>query len=265
MKWTQQAEEAVSRVPFFVRKRVKKKVEEEATRRGATEVKMEHVQTCQKRFLGDMENEVKGYQVETCFGPGGCPNRAVSDDSMAQRLETMLSGKNLKAFLKERIHGPLKIHHEFRISISDCPNGCSRPQIVDIGLLGACKPIASEEPCSRCGSCIEVCREDAISLSDDSDAPIVDSTKCLSCGQCIRACPLQVLQEAKCGYRIQVGGKLGRHPQLGRELGGIYSPDEALKMIERCINHYMQHNRAGERLGEILNRTGTEELHNKPS
>jgi F0F1-type ATP synthase membrane subunit b/b' len=32
MKWTKDAEEALSKVPFFVRKRVRKRVEEEAAR-----------------------------------------------------------------------------------------------------------------------------------------------------------------------------------------------------------------------------------------
>ncbi len=73
MKWSEEAEAAVSKVPFFVRKRVKKRVEEEALRCGAKEVLLEHVHTCQKRFLNRMEDEVKGYQVETCFGPTGCP------------------------------------------------------------------------------------------------------------------------------------------------------------------------------------------------
>lgn len=260
MKWTQQAEEAVSRVPFFVRKKVKKKVEEEAARRDAAEVTLEHVQACQKRFLGNMEDEVKGYQVETCFGPGGCPNRAACDDSMARKLEEMLAHKNLKAFLKERVKGPLKMHHEFRISISDCPNACSRPQIADVGLLGARRPMVSEEPCSRCGSCIEICAENAVSLPEDAEAPVMSPAKCLSCGQCIKVCPSGALQEAERGYRILVGGKLGRHPRLGIELGGIYSADEVLLMVERCVEHYMKHNTSGERFGEILDRTGMDEF-----
>lgn len=265
MKWSAQAEEAVSRVPFFVRKRARKKVEEEAARQKAAEVTLEHVKTCQKRFMGNMESEVKGYQVETCFGSGGCPNRAVADDSMAKRIEEMLSGKNLKAFLKERVKGQLKLHHEFRISVSDCPNGCSRPQIVDIGLLGAGKPAVKEESCTQCGACVEVCIEDAVSLPDEARAAQIDSTRCLSCAKCIKACPSEAITETARGYRILVGGKLGRHPQLGIQIGDIYSPDEAIEMIERCIDHYIKYNRAGERFGEIINRTGIEELEKKPS
>jgi len=53
-----------------------------------------------------------------------------------------------------------------------------------------------------------------------------------------------------------VGGKLGRHPQLGKELEGIYSKQEVPAIIERCLNIWFTHNIGGERLGAILNRIG---------
>ena len=252
MRWTKEANEALSRVPFFVRKRVRKRVEEEAVRLNANEVTLEHVRTCQKRFLNRMEDEVTGFQVETCFGPGGCPNRAVNSDGLPERIEKSLSKRNLKAFLKERVNGPLKMHHEFRISISDCPNACSRPQIVDIGLVGACRPEVTDEPCTQCGACVEACKENAISIKND--VPLVDDSKCLYCGQCIRVCPIGSLKEAQKGYRILVGGKLGRHPGLGTEMPGIHESKDALQMIDLCLDHYQRHCRKGERLGEILER-----------
>ena len=239
-------------VPFFIRKRVRKRVEEEAVRLRANEVTIEHVHTCRKRFLNRMEDEVRGFQVEICFGPGGCPNRAVISDGLPERLEKSLSKRNIKSFLEERVDGPLKMHHEFRISISDCPNACSRPQIVDVGLIGACMPEITNEPCTQCGACAEVCRENAISIKDDF--PVVDDSKCLSCGQCVRICPTGTLQAGVNGYRILVGGKLGRHPILATELPGIYQPGEALAVIERCLDHYQHHCLKGERFGEILER-----------
>jgi anaerobic sulfite reductase subunit C len=256
MKWSKEAEEAVSRVPFFVRKRVKRRVEEEATKCGAKEVDIEHVRTCQKRFLSRMEDEVKGYQVETCFGPSGCPNRTVIDDQLTEKLETLLAGKDLRSFLKERVKGPLKIHHEFRLSVSDCPNACSRPQIVDIGLIGACLPEMTEEACSECGACTATCKENAIVFQDGR--PVIDVSKCLLCAQCARVCPTGTLTEGKRGYRILVGGKLGRHPRLARELPGIQSPEETLKIIERCTGVFQKQCVSGERFGEILERTGKE-------
>ncbi len=252
MRWTKEASEALSRVPFFVRKRVTKRVEKEAAGREAGEVTLEHVRTCQKRFLNRMEDEVKGFQVETCFGPTGCPNRAVNSDGLAERLEKSLSKRNMKSFLKKRVNGPLKMHHEFRISVSDCPNACSRPQIVDIGLIGAFRPEVTDEPCTKCGACVDACKENAISIEDD--IPIVDDERCLYCGQCVQLCTTGTLREAESGYRILIGGKLGRHPRLATELSGIYQPGEALAVIERCLDHYQQYCLKGERFGEILER-----------
>jgi anaerobic sulfite reductase subunit C len=254
--WTDEAKQAVSRVPFFVRKRVKKRVEEEADRCGAKKVTMEHVRACQQRFLKNMEDEVKGYQVETCFGPSGCSNRAIVCESLPIALEKTLSRRKLKDFLKERVEGPLKMHHEFRVSVSDCPNACSRPQIVDVGLIGACVPEVSEQACSECGACVDSCKENAVMIKDGR--PFLDDSRCLTCGECVRVCPTGTLSEGKKGYRVLVGGKLGRHPRLGEELPLIYDPDEALRMLDRCLDLYQQCCQSGERLGEILEREGKE-------
>ena len=257
MNWSKEAEEALSKVPFFVRKRVKKRVEEEADRQKAHEVTLEHVQTCKKRFLNQMEDEVKGYQVENCFGPTGCPNRAVDWD-ISKKIEGLFEKRNLKAFLKKKVQGPLKLHHEFRVSISDCPNACSRPQIADLGLIGARRPRISEEECIQCGACVEACREGAILMA--GKWPVINLEKCLSCGQCITACPTRTLREDKRGFRVQVGGKLGRHPRLAEELPGVHSLEETLEIIDRCLDHYQKHCRHGERFGEILERTGVKGL-----
>jgi dissimilatory sulfite reductase (desulfoviridin) alpha/beta subunit len=258
MKWTEDANEAISKVPFFVRKRVRKRVEEEAVRDGASAVTLEHVKTCQKRFLNQMEDEVKGFQVEACFGPAGCPNRAVIYEDFPKKVEALLAGRNLKSFLIEKVQGPLKLHHEFRVSISECPNACSRPQISDLGLIGARRPQISAEPCVQCGACVDTCREGAIILA--GKWPVLNLEKCVACGQCIPACPTRTLQEDKKGFRIQIGGKLGRHPRLARELSGILGQEEALRMVNRCLDHYQKYCVKGERFGEVLEKTGIAEL-----
>ena len=260
MRWSRQAEEAVSRVPFFVRKRVRRKVEEEAARKGGREVTLEHVDSCRQRFLKNMEDEVKGYQLENCFGPGGCPNRAVADDDLIPRLEALIVGKNLRKFLKQRVQGPLKLHHEFRVSVSDCPNACSRPQIADLGLIGAVRPRLMQGACVQCGACVEICRESALRLPEGAEDPILEPEKCVACGQCIAVCPSAALEKDSEGYRILIGGKLGRHPQLATELDGIHSKKEVLELVEKCLRHYLNHNTQGERFGEIINLTGLDFL-----
>jgi anaerobic sulfite reductase subunit C len=125
---------------------------------------------------------------------------------------------------------------------------------VDFGIIGARRPKVTEEPCSQCRACIDVCKEEAIRLEEGEDRPVIDFDKCLSCGQCITACPTGTLQEDSQGFRILVGGKLGRHPQLGKDLGKIYSKDEMFKSLNQYLDLYQRHNQKGERLGEILNR-----------
>jgi len=259
MKWSREAEKAVSKIPFFVRKRVKKRVEEEATRCDTKEVRLEHVQACKERFLNRMEEEVKGYSVETCFGQSGCPNRVVVDDGLVKKLEKKLAKRNLKDFMKKKVNGPLKLHHEFRTSISGCPNACSRPQIVDVGLIGARKPVVSKNRiCTECGACVETCKEGAITI--DEALPLIDRDRCVSCGQCIDVCPTGILQEGERGYRILVGGKLGRHPRLGSELPELYSEEEVLKIIDQCIDYYQNHCVEGERFGEVLEKKGLDKF-----
>ena len=106
MKWTDEAEGAVSKAPFFIRKRVKKRVEEEAERQGSSLVTLDHVKTCQQRFLKNMDAEVRGFQVEACFGPTGCPNAVVVSPDLVRKLEDYLESRKLRDFLKERGPGP---------------------------------------------------------------------------------------------------------------------------------------------------------------
>lgn len=258
MQWTEEARVAISRVPFFVRKRVKRRVEEEALRQGANIVTLDHVRACQKRFLEKMEEEVKGFRVESCFGPTGCPNRAIETNNLIPRLEELLEKKNLKEFLQQRVGSNLKLHHEFTVSISDCPNACSRPQIADIGLIGCRRPKVGTKPCDGCGVCILQCEEEAIVLEEDG--PTILADKCLGCGKCLKVCPTGTLEQSEKGYRLLVGGKLGRHPRLATEIPAVRKDEEVLRSVERITLFYLKNSWKGERLGEILKRVGEEKL-----
>jgi dissimilatory sulfite reductase (desulfoviridin) alpha/beta subunit len=260
MQWTPEAEAAVKKVPFFVRKRVRARVEDEARLQGRTVISLSDVKATQKRYLTQMSAEVKGYQVEACFGPGGCPNRAVADDGLIGRIESLLQKENLLGFLHATVAGDLKFHHEFRVGVSDCPNACSQPQIKDIGLIGACRPAVSDEPCTRCAACLATCKENALSLDDAHDAPRIHWQRCVACGQCVAVCPSATLVPGRQGYRVQLGGKLGRHPQLARELPGIYSADQVLAIISACVRLYKSKSTHGRRFGDILTAEDFESL-----
>jgi len=250
MHWDADAEAAIQKVPFFVRKRVKRKVEDQVAEKGRTTVTLADVTAAKQRFLTSMDKEVAGFQVASCFGPSGCPNRAVADDGLAAAVETILRQADLRGFLQAQVKGPLKFHHEFRVTIADCPNACSQPQIRDIGIIGACLPDVTGQACNRCEACVTTCHEKAIELAETG--PVIDQAACLACGQCVGACPTGTLAPGRKGYRVQVGGKLGRHPQLARELPGLYAADKVLAIVQACLDQYKAHSRGGQRFGEIL-------------
>jgi dissimilatory sulfite reductase (desulfoviridin) alpha/beta subunit len=252
MEWSEAAQAAIKKVPFFVRKKVRRRVETEAVAAGRQRVDLADVKATQRRYLKSQAAEIKGYQLDACFGPSGCPRRAVPVDDLHKRIEARLQAADLLTFLKKEVGPDLKFHHELRISLAECPNACSQPQIKDIGILGAAEPRTTAESCSGCGACIDACPDEAIHL-DETLRPVIASDLCMACGQCLHECPTGTLATGKTGYRIQLGGKLGRHPRLGRELPGIYSQDQVVVIVDRCLAHYKAHSKKGPRFAELVN------------
>ncbi len=250
MKWTPEAENAIKKVPFFVRKKVRARVEKEAADNGRPVVSLEDVNATRNRFMNQMDSEVRGYQLDACFGASGCPNSANSTESLSAKIEAILKDADLAAFLRQQVGGPLKFHHEFRVTLCDCPNACSQPQIKDIGVIGACLPEVTGDPCSGCGLCVSTCPDNAVTLDGDKNGISIDYEKCLACGQCIRVCPTGTLKEGKKGFKILLGGKLGRHPKLAEPLPGIYSEDEVLKIVENCLKYYKANSTGGKRFAD---------------
>lgn len=252
MKWTSEAEKAIKKVPFFVRKKVKSRVEQEAQNAGKAVVGLSEVEETRKNYLSNMSSEIKGFQLDACFGAGGCPNRAVDSNRLFKRIEEILEKEDLLQFLKQRVKGNIKFHHELRVTLANCPNACSQPQIKDIGIIGAISPMITDESCTLCEACVRECKEGAVILSSESGGPEIDRQVCLDCGQCIAACPSGTLTEGDKGFRIQLGGKLGRHPVLARELPGIFSEDEVIKILKEAIDFYKGHSKSGERFSELF-------------
>nr|NJM02245.1 4Fe-4S dicluster domain-containing protein [Desulfobacula sp.] len=254
MKWTGQAEAAIQKVPFFVRKKVIQRVEAHVMQSCKTTVELSDVEGLKKKFLskGGMEKEIKGYEIAACFGGSGCPNSAHSVTRLAADMEKIFDMENLLGFLKSTVKGDLKFHHEFRVSLSECPNACSRPQIADIGIIGAVWPEVSGKACTLCGACVESCDEGAIELDTKIQQPIIHDALCLNCAKCIRACPTGTLAGKQKGFRVMLGGRLGRHPRLAMEAPGIHSHDQVLEIVKNCLRFYKKTSKHGERFSRLL-------------
>ena len=253
MKWMPDAEAAIKNVPFFVRKKVRSRIENEATNAGKKMVSLSDVKAAQARFMSKMSSEIKGYQIDTCFGSSGCPNPTNSCDVLVKKIASLLEKADLLEFLKERVEGDLKYHHEFRVTLAECPNACSQPQIKDVGIIGVVIPEITDEECSGCEACVEACIETCIILDSEKNIPEIDHERCLKCGKCIHVCPSGTIAAKNRGFRVQLGGKLGRHPKLAVELEGIYSKNEVLQLVKDCIDYYKKHSKHGKRFAEILN------------
>ncbi|MGL4738783.1 MAG: hypothetical protein ACRCW2_15120 [Cellulosilyticaceae bacterium] len=57
---------------------------------------------------------------------------------------------------------------------------------------------------------------------------------------------------------IFIGGMFGRDKIIGQELKGIYTPEEALDIIERGIQFHLHHSQPGERFAKTVQRLGFE-------
>ncbi len=251
MQWTSEAEKAIKKVPFFVRKRVRSRVQKEALDEGKNKVTILEVNATRKRFLSKMDSEIKGFQIDSCFSQGSCPNVAFDCQNLQKQIEILFAEEDILGFLRTNVNGKLKFHHEFRVSLADCPNSCSQPQIKDIGIIGAVHPSITEASCSMCEACTDVCKENAINLDAEKQEPEINVDLCLKCAKCIKTCPTGTIDISKKGFRILIGGKLGRHPKLAEELPGLFNENEVMMIIQKCIRFFKENSKNGQRFAEI--------------
>ncbi len=202
----------------------------------------------------------KAYHIKLCWGieKGECHNLLQKDPSLKHDLESVLEASGWPECLLDNLQREIKPLDQFSISISGCPNGCSRPQIADLGLLQAQVPEVQHKVCTGCGECATACREGAIDVQ--SGVAEIDPQQCLWCGVCVRSCPEWAIIPRKQGYRVQVGGKLGRHPRLAEELPGIQSKDQMLQILEGCLELHKKHYQPGIRFCRVVAEQGAAQV-----
>lgn len=146
--------------------------------------------------------------------------------------------------------------HKFKIAVGGCPNNCMKPDLNDVGLVGARRPRVNIDVCRGCKKCLveTVCPPQSAQCKDGKMH--IDDEKCVRCGKCIAKCPFGAIETQEEGFRIYLGGRWGKARRMGDRLNGIYSREKAVEIVEKVILLFKATAYAGERLGAMIDRVG---------
>ncbi len=197
--------------------------------------------------------------IQVCRGSNFCSNAIIDEDLIIRQMHLSAKSVEYCRYPNGIIDETVPKHRFFSVSVSFCPNACSRPQIADFGVIAATIVNKTKSPCSNCNACVEACRESAIDMS--SGTPEIDDKKCLHCGSCASVCPSGTLQSSDRGFRVFIGGRMGRHPRFASELPGIYNTAGVVELFQICFSIYNEHFNTGLRFGEMILRYPESILH----
>ena len=150
--------------------------------------------------------------------------------------------------------------HKFKIAVGGCPNNCVKPDLNDLGIVGARAPRFEQDACRGCKKCgLEAaCPTGAVQRVDGRIR--IDSEKCNSCGRCVGKCVFRLNDAAQGGYRVFIGGRWGRAGVRGRELSRVLcSEREVLDAVRSALLLFRAYGNKGERFADTVTRIGFEE------
>jgi anaerobic sulfite reductase subunit C len=143
------------------------------------------------------------------------------------------------------------------MSVTGCPNNCVKATKNDIGVMGAIEPKWQKSECYNCGACVYACPVSAITVIEGQY--VADRAVCTNCGTCASSCSNAAWTATKRGYLLWAGGMMGKVPRLATKLPALFTSKDALfGAIERIVEYYRTDGKQGERLGDMMERVGTE-------
>ncbi len=185
----------------------------------------------------------RGRGIVACPGAATCKYGIIETKELAKELDSLYFRKEAPA--------------KFKISVSGCPNNCSKPVENDVGVMGGVLPEWQKDACIDCGLCEKVCPTEAIIKTAKGYELILD--RCILCGICINNCPVSAWTEKKKGYTLWLGGTMGKKPRLATKAKVlIENKEELLSFIERAYEFFKREGRKKERFGHCLDRYGLE-------
>ncbi|MDX9866537.1 MAG: hypothetical protein RBT78_01300 [Kiritimatiellia bacterium] len=194
------------------------------------------------------------WQITVCRGAESCTAGLVRLSVLAIELEQAVRYAGWADHLRRAYPDGFRPHHRLRIAVAACPNGCSQPQICDLGLIAWSAPLVDAQACTGCGTCLPACRESALALTQQriTFAP----PRCVGCAACSRVCGAGALRKGPLSFRLLLGGHLGRHPAWAEELPPRLLPHQIGPAVERVIRLLILQIRPNERVGQTVRRLG---------
>lgn len=285
MEWDKSASALLDKVPPFIQKIVREKVETLARNRGKDIVTESEVIAAREGFMGkpnpqpskqpinneklsilrkyskyfDKDGNPVLYQVKSCRGAEvNCPFLITDSRILSEKIHDKLEKLRFTERLINKVDGQILPHHTMKLAVSGCPNSCSMPQIKDFG-VHAIEPVYvdTEIECTGCMKCVETCREDAVTVQDNRVT--IDKEKCVHCGMCAKVCPAGSIKAAEKNYRVMIGGKVGRHPKFALDLLPQADEFTALKALDVCTDIILS-NKTEHRFRTLIEQQGIEEI-----
>ena len=208
MEWDEEASLRLEKIPVFVRRMARSKIEKRASDKGKNIVTLEDVEDAKAGFMGtgsvksdkgvinanpfsldskagedkfeilkrsDEYSEEDGlpamYTIEICRGEDvECPFLIAEIKGLRQKMKDRLKEIEFSKKLISRIDGKILPHQRLKIAIASCPNCCSMPQIRDFGVhVRATVSVDEDFECNGCGNCLRACKEGAIRITGMSN------------------------------------------------------------------------------------------------
>jgi len=216
MEWDEEASLRLEKIPVFVRRMARSKIEKRASDKGKNIVTLEDVEDAKAGFMGtgsvksdkgvinanpfsldskagedkfeilkrsDEYIEEDGlpamYTIEICRGEDvECPFLIAGIKGLRQKMKDRLREIDFSKKLISRIDGKILPHQRLKIAIASCPNCCSMPQIRDFGVhVRATVSVDEDFECNGCGNCLRACKEGAIKITGMSSEPSENGKK----------------------------------------------------------------------------------------
>ena len=179
-------------------------------------------------------------------------------DALLGQLRRAVEESGWHRFVNERTGGVIRRHDAFSVALAGCANACSNPHIADVGLVAVWRPEADKNLCAgslACAGkgglapCAASCPESAVAMLRRK--PAIDCKICLDCGRCVKACPSLALSGPR-GWRVYLGGRLGRRPRLAAPLSGLFPAADLPGVLAACLKLHMDHYRPGLRFSDTV-------------